>query len=223
MSGKITLLVAEPVYLVRKGLTSFIADHVDFELVESVSAVPDLLQAMSLHLPDVLITDPKQFSEGVHLLRRIRAEFPLTGILIISDPANPAEITAALDSGATSFLLKECDEGEITEAIYHTSRHKSFLCGKILERLTFPRQESHLQTEGACNGLNVTEREIEIIRHVAEGLSNKEIAEKLFLSPHTINTHRKNIMHKLQINNTAGLVLFAVRNDILGPNKFLFS
>ena len=71
--------------------------------------------------------------------------------------------------------------------------------------------------------MNISEREIEIIKLIAEGCINKEIADRLFLSNHTINTHRKNIMQKLGINNTSGIVLFAVKEGIVSANDFLFS
>jgi DNA-binding NarL/FixJ family response regulator len=75
----------------------------------------------------------------------------------------------------------------------------------------------------SCAGIEITSREIEIIKLITQGNSNKEIADQLFLSLHTVNTHRKNIMNKLGINNTAGLVMFAIKNEILNPNHFLFS
>ncbi|MGZ3933249.1 MAG: response regulator transcription factor, partial [Bacteroidia bacterium] len=75
----------------------------------------------------------------------------------------------------------------------------------------------------SCNGVTVTEREIEIVKLIAEGYSNKQIADKLVLSTHTVNTHRKNIMNKLAVNNTAGIVMFAVKNNLLETNHFLFS
>jgi DNA-binding NarL/FixJ family response regulator len=74
-----------------------------------------------------------------------------------------------------------------------------------------------------CDGIPVTDREIDIIRSIAEGLSNKLIADKLSLSTHTVNTHRKNIMHKLGVNNTAGVVMFAVKNGLLETNFNLHS
>ena len=73
-----------------------------------------------------------------------------------------------------------------------------------------------------CDGIPVTEREIDIIRGIAEGLSNKLIADKLNLSTHTVNTHRKNIMNKLGVNNTAGIVMFAVKNQLLETNFNLY-
>jgi DNA-binding CsgD family transcriptional regulator len=71
--------------------------------------------------------------------------------------------------------------------------------------------------------VSITERELEIITLIAEGYTNVEIAEKLFLSPHTVNTHRKNILQKLGVNNTAAIVMYAVKTQLVSPNKFLFS
>ena len=78
-------------------------------------------------------------------------------------------------------------------------------------------------TEFNCEAVSITERELEIITLIAEGYTNVEIAEKLFLSPHTVNTHRKNILQKLGVNNTAAIVMYAVKTQLVSPNKFLFS
>lgn len=94
------------------------------------------------------------------------------------------------------------------------------MCGKIVTDIL---QDATETTTSTCEGLNISEREMEIIKLVAEGFSNKEVADKLFLSTHTVTTHRKNIMNKLGVNNTAGLVLFAVRENLISPNHFLFA
>ena len=223
MSAKISILAASPEFLFRKGIASFVSESVDFKMVDLAAGEPELLSALVLYRPNVLIIDCWKFPQAIQLLRNVKKVSPETGILIISDPVYPADILSALDAGATGMILKECESAEITDAVCQTALNNRFLCGKVIEKLGVLNPAPGSQTESSCAGLNVTEREIEIIRHVAEGLSNKEIAEKLFLSPHTVNTHRKNIMNKLQVNNTAGLVLFAVRNSILGPNKYLFS
>jgi DNA-binding CsgD family transcriptional regulator len=77
--------------------------------------------------------------------------------------------------------------------------------------------------EFSCEPVVISERELEVIKYIAEGYTNNEIAEKLFLSPHTVNTHRKNIMQKLGVNNTAAIVMYAVKSQLVSPNKFLFS
>ena len=80
------------------------------------------------------------------------------------------------------------------------------------------------RTEGvSCDGIKLSAREVEIVQLVAEGMSNKEIAEKIFLSVHTVTTHRRNIMSKLGVNNTAGLVMFAIRQNLIETSKFLFN
>jgi DNA-binding NarL/FixJ family response regulator len=146
----------------------------------------------------------------------------------------------AFDDGASSYLLKECDRGEIISAIKATASRERFLCGKIADCILDNKVKSPLESprdparhlEGAsavaggfvsCEGAKISNREMEIIRLIAEGYSNNEIADQLCLSAHTVTTHRKNIMGKLQVNNTAGLVMYAIRNNMLDPNKYLFS
>jgi DNA-binding NarL/FixJ family response regulator len=131
------------------------------------------------------------------------------------------ELTAVLESGVSSYLLKECDKAEILEAINSCIKGEKFICGKIISLLSASPEivtnNSFIKSLG-CDGVPVTDREIDIIRGIAEGLSNKLIADKLKLSTHTVNTHRKNIMSKLGVNNTAGIVMFAVKNQLLETN-----
>ncbi|MFI5149644.1 MAG: LuxR C-terminal-related transcriptional regulator [Bacteroidia bacterium] len=221
--SKINIITADPDFLVREGLASIISKVVDFKLVASVSEFPDLVEAALLHQPDVIIFDYHQYKDGIESVKLLKARAPESGILIISNPRNKTDIRKALDSGVKGYLLKECELDEIHQAIAKVAIQENFLCGRIVARLDMHDLDEKSYSETSCYGLNITERELEIIRMVAEGFSNKEIAEKLFLSTHTVTTHRKNIMNKLRVNNTAGLVLYAVRNDILAPNKFLFS
>ena len=83
--------------------------------------------------------------------------------------------------------------------------------------------DNRIDLQSTCQGLNISERESEIIQLIAKGHTNKQIADQLFLSSHTITTHRKNIMAKLGVNNTAGIVMFAVKEKLVHPNKYLFS
>jgi DNA-binding NarL/FixJ family response regulator len=219
----INIIAGDPDYLVREGIAAIISNTPGFELIASLSNLDDLLEAVLINQPNVLVVNYHQYKDGVEILRKIRKIAPHTGILVIADPQDRADIRKALDYGANAYLLKECDKEEICEAILETAKMGSFLCGRILTQLNIMDSEESLPEPNSCAGMNITVRELEIIRLVAEGMSNKEIADKLFLSTHTVTTHRKNIMNKLQVNNTAGLVLYAVRNNILAQNKFLFS
>jgi DNA-binding NarL/FixJ family response regulator len=131
---------------------------------------------------------------------------------------------AAIKAGVKSYLLKTCDKLEIYEALYATAKGEKFYCSKVLDVIiNEPDLGSDKSLSANCDGVSISERESEIIVLIAEGFSNKEIADKLFLSPHTVNTHRKNIMAKIGVNNTAGIVIYAVKEQLISPNKFLFS
>ena len=131
----------------------------------------------------------------------------------------------ALRSGVKSYVKKDCDITEIINAIKETDRGNKFFCGQILETI----QRANINVEDidfesfSCEPVLLSERENEIIKYIAEGQTNAQIAEQLFLSNHTINTHRKNIMAKLGVKNTAGIVMYAVKTQIVSPNKFLFA
>jgi DNA-binding NarL/FixJ family response regulator len=124
-----------------------------------------------------------------------------------------------------SYIKKDCDVAEIVEAVYETGKGTKFFCGQILETI----QKASIDVNDTdldsftCAPVLLTERESEIIVWISEGYTNVQIAEKLFISNHTVNTHRKNIMSKLGVKNTAGIVMYSVKTGLVKPNKFLFS
>jgi DNA-binding NarL/FixJ family response regulator len=218
----IRIIIADSNYLSRKGMAQLVAGQPAFELIAEVSASSELTGKLDA-TPDLLIFDFTSATFSIEDIAKSIAKFPLLKILVITPPQSKPVMLRALELGAISYLLKDCGREEIIEAIMSTSQGKKFFCGKIFHTLTEDPAETVPMQAVSCEGINVTEREAEIIRLVAEGYSNKQIADKLFLSAHTVTTHRKNIMNKLGINNTAGLVLYAVRENIISPNPFLFS
>lgn len=204
-------------FLVRNGLSALLNLHPVFLQTFSVSNDMELRQALLTVKSDVLVLDA--FSQGFsyqtfQLIKKSGIGIP---VLHISNAPDRSAITECMKAGIQNHILTNCDEQEIEEALMATVSGQHFLCGKIAEIL------NGKQGITSCSGVVLTEREREIIAMIAEGFSNKEIADKLFLSTHTVNTHRKNIMNKLEVNNTAGLVMYAVREQILSPNHFLFS
>ena len=124
-----------------------------------------------------------------------------------------------------SYIKKDCDLQEIYDAVLETAKGNKFFCGKILETIN----KSNLDVDDidygglTCDPVMMSDRENEIIVLIAEGYTNDQIAEMLFLSKHTVNTHRKNILFKLGVKNTAGIVMYAVKTELVSPNKFLFA
>ncbi len=222
----IKVLIADKNFLSRVGLELLVGELKGFELVPSVCGDKhDLISQLQLSKPNLLITDFTSLGIEVDEVRAISKKFPRIKFLVITEMLSKNDLNKVLNSDVTSYLLKDCDKTEILEAVNSTIKGEKFICGKIVSYLTAAKEikttNSFIKSLG-CDGMNVTDREIDIIRGIAEGLSNKLIADKLKLSTHTVNTHRKNIMSKLGVNNTAGVVMFAVKNQLLETNFNLF-
>lgn len=222
----IKVLVADKNFLSRIGLELLVGELKGFDVVPSVCGdKEDLINQIQLSKPNIVITDFISLGISFEELKKLTKKFSKTKFLVITEMLSKKDWDEVLESGAISYLLKECDKIEILEAINSTMKGEKFMCGKIVSFLTASEEivpnNSFIKSLG-CDGIPVTDREIDVIRGIAEGLSNKLIADKLNLSTHTVNTHRKNIMSKLGVNNTAGIVMFAVKNQLLETNFNLF-
>ncbi|HTA26150.1 MAG TPA: response regulator transcription factor [Bacteroidia bacterium] len=218
---QIKIVVAGDNYLFSKGMECLIEESPLFDLAGTVLNEIELIDKLSNKQADVLAIDISSIGWSEDMLKRVMKYAPELKILAFNTVKQRNEVSVVLGNGVTSYLLLCCDKAEITEALLKTAKGERFLCGKVLNVLiNIPQREANGHDAGCplysvCAGVNISEREMEIIRYVSGGLSNQEIAGKLFLSVHTVNTHRKNIMSKLGINNTAGLVMYAVRNQLV--------
>lgn len=218
----IKVLIADKNFLSRVGLELLVGELKGFDVVPSVCGdKEDLENQLMLSRPNLLIADFVSLGISGEEIKAMAKSHKRVKFLLITELLPKKELNKILDSNINSYLLKECDRGEILEAINSSIKGEKFICGKIVSLLSASPEivinNSFIKSLG-CDGIPVTEREIDIIRGIAEGLSNKLIADKLKLSTHTVNTHRKNIMSKLGVNNTAGIVMFAVKNQLLETN-----
>ena len=215
----ISVLIADNNYLSRLGLYTLLNTSSNFEVdyIED-SNFNTLISSIKKIKPRILVLDFESLNYSVQQITTLLKTFRRLQILAITDYLAKKDMQAVLDAGVRSYLLKECDKEEIMEALHATYNNERFLCGKVAYYLT-QSDEQVLQKPDmekiSCQGLGITDRELDIIRLIAEGLSNKLIADRLELSTHTVNTHRKNIMAKLNLPNTAGIVMFAVKNKLL--------
>jgi DNA-binding NarL/FixJ family response regulator len=217
-----SVLIADKNFLTRVGLELLVGELKGFELVPSVCGDrKDLISQITLSKPDLVLVDFSSLGIDIAELNRITSTYKKVKFIAFSSIMNKNEMNAVMNCHINGYLLKDCDKAEIMEAINACIKGEKFVCGKIVSVLTAEKEvnanNSYIKTL-KCDGLTVTEREIEIIVEIALGLSNKQIADKLHLSTHTVNTHRKNIMLKLHVNNTAGIVMFAVKNQLLETN-----
>ncbi len=218
----IKVLIADKNFLSRVGLELLVGELKGFDLAPSVCGEKEaLINQLQISKPNLLIADFISLGISINELKSICKKYTKTKFLIITEWLSKKESVEVLESGITSFLLKDCDKIEILEAINSTIKGEKFICGKIVRFLSASseiKSSNSFIKSLSCDGFQVTNREVDIIRGIAEGLPNKLIAVKLNLSTHTVNTHRKNIMAKLGVKNTAGIVMFAVKNKLLETN-----
>ena len=215
----ISVLIADNNYLSRLGLYTLLSTSANFEVDYTEDENFDnLVSSIKKNKPKILVLDFQSLNFSSKQISVLTKTFKRLQVLAITDYMSRAEMQSALDSGVRSYLLKECDKEEIIEALHATFNGERFLYGKVAYFLANSEDLEIMRPElekVSCQGLGITDRELDVIRLISEGLSNKLIADKLELSTHTVNTHRKNIMAKLDIPNTAGIVMFAVKNKLL--------
>jgi DNA-binding NarL/FixJ family response regulator len=220
----ITLILADSNELIRIGLRT-VFKETEFQIIGEASCTEELLSQVKNFKPDVVLIDYTSDGFTVDVIPAAKAICENVKIVGITPLQDAQTLVHAIKSGVTSYIKKDCSLEEIRNAVDETSKNNTFFCGTILEtiRLEGINVDSIESVDFNCDPVMLSEREQEIITLIAEGMTNAVISEKLFLSKHTVNTHRKNIMAKLGVKNTAGIVMYAVKERYTSPNKYLFS
>lgn len=206
----IDILVANNNMIAGEGLKTILQSKPGNRVLGIVDSKESFYLSSKKYFPDIVVVDFSQPTFGVDFISDIRKQYKTSKIIAITESLSKQTIQKALKSGVDSYLLDDCQKPEILEAIDDTFNGKQFYCGQVIDILA----ENSDKTMG-CAGSSLSEREIEIIKMISDGLTNKEIADSLCLSTHTVNTHRKNIMAKLGIKNTAGIVIYAFKEKII--------
>lgn len=212
-ASKITIIVADSQYLIRFALKQIVRTEPDLFLLAEVASEADLMEVLQQHPePDIIIMD--YFEEGFQLetVHKVRQVCPDSGIIVISSDENKQNIFKTLEWRINAFLTKSCDEQEIRDAIKAALQKEKFFCTKVLD---FLLEKSFGPTPQAAPLSPLSRREIEVVQLISKGLVAKEIAALLNLSPHTVYTHRKKIMKKLELKSTPDLIRYAVQNGLV--------
>ncbi|MEJ6588636.1 MAG: response regulator transcription factor [Crocinitomicaceae bacterium] len=220
-----SIVLADSNDLVRAGLRSIIATQTGLSIVGEATSNEELLEQLKSFETKIILIDFTSHGFDIDIIPKIQSLNKSIKFIAITPEQNAQTLVDALRLGVMSYVKKDCELSEIVNAVNETSRGNKFFCGQILETI----QKAEIDVNDldfdsfSCEAVVLSQRENEIIKLVAEGNTNGKIAELLFLSNHTINTHRKNIMAKLGVKNTAGIVMYAVKMNIVSPNKFLFA
>jgi two-component system response regulator NreC len=208
MSDRIRIVIADDHAIVRRGLRQLLEDEDSFEVVAEADDVESAMRYLRGHHPDVLVLDLNMPGEpSIEAIPRFRSEFPDTQIVVLTMQNEPAYARSALGAGVLGYVLKESADAELVEAI------RAAVAG---EQYLNPRLGAKVAAEpppGPPDGLS--DRELEILRLIALGFTNAQVAEELFLSVRTVETHRAHIQQKLGLSDRAELVRYALDRKLV--------
>lgn len=202
-SKQISIAIADDHPSVVEGIVHIISDHTPYRIAATITDGTKLLPILNSHAVDLLFLDVKlQDISGLDLARTIKQRFPAIKIIIFSTYEEPKVIATAREIGVQGYLSKSSSASQIIQAMQ-----------KVIQGdYSFPqgKKESHptIAVDSFCNTFTLTKREKEIIRLIGEGMTTKEMAVKLFLSESTVETHRKNIKHKIGVSDPFRINLF---------------
>jgi len=214
---RIRLVIAEDERLTREALGQLLALENDIELVGMAGDGEDALRLVRKMLPDVLLTDinmPKM--NGIQLTQKVKLEMPNVGIVILTIYHDDANVFQAIKAGALGYVLKDSPPEDTLAAIRAISRGDSLLHPSIAARVL--AEFNRLSTQRLANMelfSELTDREIEVLKEIATGKRNREIAETLFISEKTVKNHISNILFKLQVNDRTEAAMMAARGGLV--------
>ena len=220
-----SIIIADSSTIGKIGLRAVINKLDGFHVINEVETSSELIKSCNSSNPDLIIIDFLSEGFDIDVIVKIKREYIDSKVLAVTPMHSSQTLIHAMRAGVDSYIKKSCDLQEIIDAIKITSSGTSFFCGKILEEIrkaSIEVEDLSNVDELPCDAVELSKREKEVLYLIAEGNTNSEIAEILFLSSHTVTTHRKNMMIKLGVKNTAGIVMYAVKSGLVSPNKFLF-
>jgi two-component system, NarL family, invasion response regulator UvrY len=213
----INILIADNQPLILAGLQYIVNQRPDFNIAAVVTNAGQLEQEVSYHRPDVLIIDYNlsgYVTPGQ--LESVIKSSAVKTLVITADEVKPS-IMKVVQMGVQGFLTKSCSKEEIIMAVQATARGEKFFCHKVLDMVL---ENNGLGVkEPNCEPTCLTQRETEILQRLAEGHNTKKIADLLNLSPHTVHTHRKNIIKKLNIKSPTEYVVYAIDFGLITPKN----
>jgi DNA-binding NarL/FixJ family response regulator len=217
MNQKYRIMIVEDHAIIREGLRSLLSSTKEFDIVGEAENGRQAIECIEKLRPDLVVTDlsmPKL--DGMDMIETIKKQSPNTKVIALTVHRGEEYVLATLKAGADGYVLKEASYSELLMAIQNVLKGKHYLSpeisGKLIEGYLDGRKSVKLESIWET----LTKREREILKLIAEGYKNKEIAKQLYISVNTVEKHRSNIMDKLDLHSTAALIAFAMEKGLVG-------
>lgn len=211
----VKILLVDDHEVLRAGLKMLLTSQSNFEVVGELGSVSKALAFLSVNDVDVLVTDitmPEK--NGIELAQEVKRDFPKVNVMMLTMHLEDTFILSSVDAGAKGYVVKDTGQNEIIEAINTVAKGEMYLTGPVSNVLSksLLQQKKEMSVQ---EGYQLSNRELEILACIVNGLSNKMIGPELNISERTVNVHRYNIMKKMKANNTADLVRIAMKNKMV--------
>lgn len=217
--NRIRVLIADDHKIFRDGVRSIIEKEKDMEVVDEAATGSEVLEKVGRSAVDVIVLDIDMGKpDGIAVTETVRCEYPGVNILILSMIGLHDFVIQALEKGATGYIFKNAGKDEMLTAIRSVAKGDSYFSREVSSILI-----EHLHRPGLAKrhmtDIPLSIREVEILKLIAREYSNPEIAERLYISIRTVDTHRRNLLEKLGVKNTAGLVKYAIRKGMIDEDQ----
>lgn len=211
----ITIIVADDQQIFREGINSILKNNPELLLIGQAKDGEELIKLTRELKPDIIISDnmmPRL--NGASATQYIRNEFPSIGIIVLSESNEDHFIAEVLSAGANGYLLKSTNYQEILTAIKTVNLGKPYYCQETSKKLAEMIGKNTSNILKKSNMISFSVKELEIIQLVCKGYSNKQIANELNVTKKSIDSQKERLMAKIHVNNTVGIVIYAIRNDM---------
>lgn len=214
--NKKRILIVDDHQLIIDGLRGFIESNSDYQIVGEANTGADAIRLTSVLSPDLILMDIEMPEmSGIQACQEIKKSFPQIKIIIVSMHNEKQLIKKLIDQGADGYLLKNSHQKEVMDAIEKVLNNQIYLSQDVTLSLLDKSQVKSSPNSDITTIAQLTEREVEILKLVAQGMTNKEVGDNLNISHRTVDTHRTNLMKKLDVTNVAGLIRFAFKNGLI--------
>ena len=216
MEKKSRIVIAEDHTILREGLRSLLSSHPEFEIVGEAEDGREAIRCVEEYKPDLILTDlsmPRM--NGMEAIREIKKQSPKTKILVLTVHRAEEYILDTLKAGADGYLLKDSTHAELVMAVKKVLNGKYYISPEISEKVIEGYLEGKKTLKSQTSFDTLTSREREILKLIAEGYKNKEIADELCISVKTVEKHRANLMEKLDLHNVQALTALAIEKGLI--------
>ena len=216
MGSKYRIVIAEDHTILREGLRSLLTSGSEFEVVGEAEDGREAIRYVEKLKPDLILTDlsmPRM--NGMEAIREIKKRSPETKILVLTVHKTEEYILATVRAGADGYLLKDSTHAELLMAVKHVLSGKRYISPGISDKVLDGYLDGRRTLKTRTSWETLTQREREILKLIAEGYKNKEIADDLCISVKTVEKHRSNLMEKLNLHNVQALTAFAIEKGLV--------